>query len=79
MKVPEEREPLKKSIAFKATSTIVEEDEAMDEREEEVFAIFVKKVGKMFYKKGRMNNMRRIRPQMRNERRKERDVLMLPF
>ena len=72
MKIREERKPQKKkSIAFKATPTIVEEDESIDERGEEDFAIFIRKIGKMFYKKGRMSNFRRTRSPMRSEQRKE--------
>ena len=62
MKVREGREPTKKkSIAFKATLLIVEDEEVMDEGEED-FAMLIRRVGKMFYKRGRKSNFRRIRP-----------------
>ena len=50
MKVREEKEiPKKKTIAFKATpSSFDEEDE---------FVMLVRKVEKLFYKKGRMSNL----------------------
>ena len=53
MKVREEREtPKKKAIAFKATpSTIDEED--ISKNGDEDFAMLIRKVGKMLYKKGR--------------------------
>jgi len=66
---------VKKRIAkekvFKAIPTIVEEDEPIDKGEGEDFVMIIRKVGKMFYKKERMNNFRRTRPPMRSERRKE--------
>jgi len=71
MKVGEEREtPKKKVIAFKATpSTIDEEDSSEDGVED--FAMLIRKVGKMFYKKGRQSNFRRGRLQGRFEKKKE--------
>ena len=74
IKVRGERENLQRrglySIAFKATPSIAEDDESMDEGEEEEFAMLLRKVGKIFYKKGRMSNFRRARPQGKNERKK---------
>jgi len=56
MKVREEREPSKKkSIAFRASPSLPEED-SMDENEEEDFAMLIRKVCKMFYNKGRKSN-----------------------
>ena len=53
MKVCKGREPPKKKfIAFKVTPSIAEEEESMDEGEEEDFAMLIRKVGKIFYKKG---------------------------
>ena len=63
IKVREEREPpKKKSIAFRASPSISEEDDSMDENGEEDFAMLVRKVGKIFYKKERMSKYRRSRP-----------------
>ena len=63
MKVREGREPPnKKSIVFKATPSIMEKDECMDEGEEEDSAMLIKKIGKIFCKKRRMSNFRRTRP-----------------
>ena len=61
MKVRQEREtPKKKAIAFKATlSTIDEEDSSKNG--DEGFAMLIRKVGKMFYKKGRQSNFQRGR------------------
>ena len=71
MKVRERREPTKKkSIAFKATPSIVKDEESTDEDEED-FAMLIQRVGKMFYKKGRKSNFRRTRPQGKFERKKE--------
>ena len=68
MKVREGRElSKKKSIAFKATPTIMEEDESIDEGDEEDFAMLIRQVGKTFYNKGRMSNFQRASPPMRNE------------
>jgi len=71
MKVREERETQKKkAIAFKATpSTIDEEDSSKDEDED--FAMLIRRVGKIFYTKGRQINFRRGRPQERFEEKKE--------
>ena len=72
MKVREEREPPKKtSIAFRVTPSIPEDDESMDEDEEDEFAMLIRKVGKIFYKKGRMSNFCRSRTQGKSDRRKE--------
>ena len=57
LKVREGREPPKKiSIAFKANPSIVKEEESIDGREEEDFAMLIRKVGKMLYNKRRMRN-----------------------
>ena len=54
MKVREEREPLKKkSIAFKATPSSIEEEESSEDGDEK-FTMLIRRVGKMFYKKGTM-------------------------
>ena len=59
-KVKKEREPQKKkSVAFKATPSFQEDDEDMDEEDEDDFAMVVRKVGRMFYKQGKMSNFRR--------------------
>ena len=49
-KLREEREPQKKSIAFKATPSIPEDDEIMDGEDEDGSSLIVRKVGRMFYK-----------------------------
>jgi len=47
MKVREEREsPKKKAIAFRASPSIPEDDDSMDEDEENEFAMLIIKVGK---------------------------------
>ena len=62
MKVREEREPpKKKSIAFKATPSSIEEEELSEDGDED-FAMLIQRVGKMFYMKGRQSNFRRGRP-----------------
>ena len=72
MKVREEREsPKKKAIAFRASPSIPEDDDLMDEDEEDEFAILVRKVGKLFYKKERMSNYRRSRMQGKGDQKKE--------
>ena len=71
MKVREEREaPKKKAISFKATPSSFDEDESSEDDDED-FAMLIRKVGKMFYKKGRHSNFRRGRPQGRLEKKKE--------
>ena len=61
MKVREEWEPpTKKSIIFRASLSIPEEEDSMDENEEEDFPLLIRKVGKMFYKE-RKSNFRRSR------------------
>ena len=51
MKVREEREALKKkAIAFKATPSSFDEDESSEDDDED-FAMLIRKVGKIFYKK----------------------------
>ena len=53
MKVREERETLKKkAIAFEATPSSFDEEELSEDYDED-FAMFIRKVGKMFCKKGR--------------------------
>ena len=50
MKVREKREPpTKKAITFRASPSIPEEEDSMNENEEENFAMLIKKVGKIFY------------------------------
>ena len=50
-KVRVKKEPQKKkSVAFKITPSILEDEEIMDKDEEEEFAMLVRKVRKMFYK-----------------------------
>jgi len=69
MKVREEREPpKKKSIAFKSTPSSIEEESSEDD--DEGFAMLIRRVGKMFYKKGRQSNFLRGRPQGRFEKEK---------
>ena len=71
MKVREEREaPKKKAIAFKATLTIHDEDDSSEDCDED-FAMLIRKVGKMFYKKVRQSNFRRGKPQGRYEKKRE--------
>ena len=61
MNVREEIEPQKKkNISFRATPSIQEDDNSMDDEEDE-FAMLIRKVGKLFYKKGKMSNFRRSR------------------
>ena len=71
MKVREEREaPKKKALAFKATPTNHDEEDSSEDYDED-FAMLIRKVGKMFYKKGRQSNFRRGKPQGRFERKRE--------
>jgi len=71
MKVREERETLKmKAIAFKATPSFFDEEESSEDGDED-FAMLIRKVGKMFYKKGRQSNFRRGRHQGRFVKKKE--------
>ena len=71
MKVREERETQKKkAIAFKATPSSFDEEESSEDGDED-FAMLIRKVGKMFYKKGRQSNFRRGRHQGRFEKKKE--------
>ena len=70
MKIREEREtPKNKEIAFKATPLSFDDEESSEDGDEN-FDMLIRKVGKMFYKKGRQNNFRRERHQGRFERRK---------
>ena len=70
-KVRVEREPRKKrSVAFKATPSISEGNEIMDDDEDE-FSMIMRKVEKMFFKQGKMNNHRRSKWQGKGERKKE--------
>ena len=53
MKVREERATLKKkAIAFKATPSTLDEEDSSEDGDED-FAMLIRRVGKMFYKKGR--------------------------
>ena len=54
MKVRERETPKKKAIAFKATPSIIDEDSSEDGDED--FAMLIRRVGKIFYKKGRQSN-----------------------
>jgi len=61
MKVREEREtPKKKAIAFKATPSTIDEEDSSEDGDED-FAMLIRKVGKMFYKKGRQSNFQKGR------------------
>jgi len=71
IKVREEREtPKKKAIAFKATPSTIDEEES-SKNSDEIFAMLIRRVGKMFYKKERQSNFRRGRPQGRFEKKEE--------
>ena len=71
MKMREERgTPKKKAIAFKATPSSFDEEESLEDGDEN-FAMLIRKVGKIFYKKGRQSNFRRGRPQVRFEKKEE--------
>jgi len=62
MKAREGREPTKKkSIAFKANSSIEDQEESSEEGEED-FIMLIRKVGRMFYKKRRQSYYGRGRP-----------------
>jgi len=61
--------PKKKATAFKATPSTIDEDSSEDGDED--FAMLIRRVGKMFYKKGRQSNFRRGRPQERFEKKEE--------
>ena len=75
MKVREEKEASKKkAVAFKATPYSFNEDESSKDGDED-FAMLIRKVSKMFYKKGRQNNFRRGRPQGRLEKEETRPCL----
>jgi len=54
------------------TPTILDDEESMDDGEEKEFAMLVRKVGDIFYKKERMRNFRRVRPQGKNDRKNKR-------
>jgi len=72
IKTWEEREPpKKKSIAFRASPSIMEEEDSMDENEEEDYVMLIRMVGKMFYNKVRNSNFRRSRQQGKFERKRE--------
>ena len=71
MKVREEREtPEKKVIAFKAIPSSFDEEESSEDGGED-FAMLIKKVVKMFYKKERQSNFWRGKHQGRFEKKKE--------
>ena len=71
IKVREEREtPKKKALGFKATPYSYDEEDSSEDYDED-FAMLIKKVGKMFYKKGTQSNFRRERPQGRFEKKRE--------
>ena len=70
MKMKEERETLKKKvIPFKATPSTIDEEDSSEDGDEN-FAMLIRKVGKMFYKKRRQINFRRERHQGRFEKKK---------
>ena len=71
MKVREEREiPKKKIIDFKATLSTIDEEDSSEDGDED-FVVLIRRVGKMFYKKGRQSNFWRGRPKGRFETKKE--------
>ena len=71
IKVREEWEtPKKKAIAFKATPSSFIEEESSEDGDED-FAMLIRKVGKMFYKKRKQSNFQRGRHQGRFEKKKE--------
>ena len=71
MWVREEREtPKKKAIAFKATPSSFDEEESSKDGDEH-FAMHIRKVGKIFYKKGRKSNFQRGRHQGRFEKKED--------
>ena len=71
MKVREEREaPKKKALAFKATPSNHDEEDSSEDYEED-FVMLIRKVGKIFYKKGRQSNFQRGSPQGRLEMKRE--------
>ena len=70
MKVREEKKtPKKKAITFNATPSSFDEEESSKNSDED-FSMLIRKVGKMFYKKGRQSNFRRGRHQGRLKRRR---------
>jgi len=60
----------KKVIAFKATPSSIEEEDLSEDGDED-FAMLIRRIGKIFYKKGRPSNFRRGRPQGRFEKKEE--------
>ena len=73
MKVREERKPpKKKSITFKATPSSIDEEESLEDGDED-FALLIRRVGKMFYEKGRQSNFQRGQLQGRFEKKEEMD------
>ena len=71
MKVREEREtPKKKTIAFRATPFTIDKENSSEDGDED-FAMLIRRVGKMFCKKGRQNNFQRGRLQGRFEKNEE--------
>ena len=61
MKVKEEREtPKKKVITFKATPSTIDEEDSSEDGDED-FAMLIRRVDRMFYKKERQNNFQRGR------------------
>ena len=71
MKVREEKEASKKkALAFKAVPSTHNEEDSLEDYDED-FAMLLRKVGKMFYKKGKQSNFRRGRPQRRFEKKRE--------
>ena len=75
MKSREEREtPKKKAIAFKATLFTIDEEDSSEDGDED-FAILIRRVGKIFYKKERQSNFRRGNNKEDLKRRRRRWVL----
>jgi len=71
IKVRKEREtPKKKARAFKATPSSFDEEESSEDGDEN-FVMLIRKVGKIFFKKGRESNFRRGRHQGRFEKKEE--------
>ena len=71
IKAREEREtPKKKAIVFKATPSSFDEDESSEDDDED-FAMLIRRVGNIFYKKGRKSNFQIGRHQERFEKKEE--------
>jgi len=74
MKVREERvAPKKKALAFKAAPSSHDEEDSSKDYDED-FAMLIRKVGKIFYKKGRQSNIWKGKPQERFEKKIEKHL-----